>query len=57
VGYEQFIQRDENLKEHIDTLLDALTHYRSKESDPTLSQANIVITTLIHALQPTAPRN
>ncbi|CAM0138236.1 unnamed protein product [Umbelopsis sp. WA50703] len=42
VGYEQFIQRDENLKEHIDTLLDALTHYRSKESDPTLSQANIV---------------
>ncbi|KAJ2959772.1 hypothetical protein NQZ79_g4790 [Umbelopsis isabellina] len=42
VGYEDFIQRDENLKEHIDTLLDALTHYRSKETDPLSSQADIV---------------
>jgi hypothetical protein len=42
VGYDQFIQRDEALKEHIDTLLDALTHIRLKDEDSSTSQADIV---------------
>jgi hypothetical protein len=42
VGFDQFIQRDAELKEHIDTLLDALTHLRSKNTDSASIKANIV---------------
>jgi hypothetical protein len=42
VGYDEFIQRDPELKEHIDTLLDALTHARSKNKDPDTITADIV---------------
>ncbi|KAG2184190.1 hypothetical protein INT44_009205 [Umbelopsis vinacea] len=42
VGYKEFIQRDPELKEHIDTLLDALTIARSKNEDPNATKADIV---------------
>jgi hypothetical protein len=42
VGYDKFIQRDPELKEHIDTLLDALTIARSKNKDPSSITADIV---------------
>lgn len=40
VGYDQFIQRDESVSEHIDTLLDALTTVKQKH--PSDIQADIV---------------
>ncbi|KAI9279752.1 RAI1 like PD-XK nuclease-domain-containing protein [Sporodiniella umbellata] len=40
VGYNAFIQRDETMPEHLDTLLDALTEWKSRETLST--QADIV---------------
>ncbi|KAI8356103.1 hypothetical protein EDC96DRAFT_261549 [Choanephora cucurbitarum] len=34
-GYERMIQRDESISEHIDTLLDALTHFNSEAKEAT----------------------
>ncbi|KAF7723122.1 decapping endonuclease targeting mRNA [Apophysomyces ossiformis] len=41
VGYDQFIKRDETLKEHLDTLLDALTDAQQHSDDPSLTKADI----------------
>ncbi|KAI7868172.1 hypothetical protein BDF14DRAFT_1725080 [Spinellus fusiger] len=41
-GYDAFVQRDESLKEHLDTLLDALTDAQQKSEDPNLTRVDIV---------------
>ncbi|ORX44911.1 hypothetical protein DM01DRAFT_1295045 [Hesseltinella vesiculosa] len=43
VGFDRFIQRDETVPEHLDTLLDALTDAKAKANvPPEMTQANIV---------------
>ncbi|CAO3621899.1 unnamed protein product [Cunninghamella blakesleeana] len=42
IGYDQFIQRNDTILEHLDTLLDALTDTRKKTKDDHLIKANIV---------------
>ncbi|KAG0176423.1 Dom-3 Z [Apophysomyces sp. BC1034] len=41
VGYDRFIKRDETLKEHLDTLLDAMTDAQQRSEDPNLTKADI----------------
>lgn len=42
VGYDQMIQRDESIPEHIDTLLDALTEANAKQPQDKQITADIV---------------
>ncbi|KAI8076909.1 uncharacterized protein BX664DRAFT_367400 [Halteromyces radiatus] len=42
LGYDKFIQRDETVPEHLDTLLDAITDARLKSKDSHVTKANIV---------------
>ncbi|KAI8968584.1 RAI1 like PD-XK nuclease-domain-containing protein [Mycotypha africana] len=41
VGYERFLQRDESILEHIDTLLDALTEYKTRQSNNTIAESEV----------------
>lgn len=36
-GYEDRVERDDTVKEHLDTLLDALSHVRSTTQDDTIT--------------------
>ncbi|KAI9308347.1 RAI1 like PD-XK nuclease-domain-containing protein [Cunninghamella echinulata] len=42
IGYDRFIQRDDSILEHLDTLLDAITDANNKIKDTNLTKANII---------------